>query len=361
MPKWNLYFLWTQQARELDSDVHKGITRLPKHGCNHDLDEDDTTPDSHHGNIIITHVVVLRRYPVVLVLVRFFRLPLVRAYARDPVQRVLLHAVAHAPYGPAGRVQLVQQLPPGAGHQAAAGRRVAGTAAVARDVRAALEALRAHRGQRRGVLAVALELAGNAPAHHLQHPDLGLLPAHQSLVLRLALGRGVVATGVPHPGGCVPVACRRGRRAYGPSSPGGGPVTSSSPATTRHGQRRREAAASDVGTGLGGRRRTLENHDETLLGTSCERFRRDSPACVRVESRRTPVGRDLDTRPGDPSKYRTRGRVPTRKSKISSRLLLTVVRLARARAHTRTRHTHRTDAEHRRTARVMRRTKPEPD
>lgn len=135
-----------------------------------------------------THISVLKRYPVVLVLVSFFHLPLVRAYARNPVQRVFLDPVAYAPYGAAGRVQLVQQPFPGTGHEATARRRTSV---------AALETLRTHRAQGRGVLAVTLELADHASTHHLQHTDLGLLPAYQSFVLGFALGRRVTA-GVPH-------------------------------------------------------------------------------------------------------------------------------------------------------------------
>jgi len=90
-----------------------------------------------------THVVVLQRYPVVLVLIRFFRFPLLSAYTRDPVQRVFLDPVTNGPYGPTGPVQLIQQPLPGPDHQTAAGRSVNHTTARARDA-AALEAERAY-------------------------------------------------------------------------------------------------------------------------------------------------------------------------------------------------------------------------
>lgn len=270
-----------RKIKETDSDAYKGMAQ------SRDIQKLIFT-SVRRLSITITHVVVLRRYPDVLVLVRFFRLALVRAYARDPVQRVLLHAVAHAPYGPTGRVQLVQQFPPGAGHQTAAGRRVSGTAAVARDVRAALEALRAHRGQRRRVLAVALELAGHAPAHHLQHPDLGLLPAHQGLVLRLALGRGVVAARVPHSGGRVVLLACRGL-ARSSVVPRGVPIhviVSSHTARIRP--------------------RTVTATPESLLAAvygiiittlvNSIRPAGGGGPCVRVESQKSPVGRMSTTR-----------------------------------------------------------------
>lgn len=146
-----------------------------------------------HNRLVDTHVIVLQRYSVVLVLVRFLRLALLRAYTRDLVERVLLDPVTHAPDGPAGPVQLVQQPLPGTGHQTATGRRVTGRAADACSA-TALESLRANCTQRGCVLAVTLQLAGHAPAHHLQHANLGLLPAHQRLVLRLTLARRVAAS-----------------------------------------------------------------------------------------------------------------------------------------------------------------------
>lgn len=151
-----------------------------------------------------THPVVLPRYPVVLVLVRFLRFPLVRAHACYPVQRVPLDPVARGPYGPAGLFQLVQQPSPGSDHQTAAASTSAAAATRARRRRvsaataAVLETLRAHGAQRRRVLAIAFQLVGHAPAHRLQQTDFGLLPAHQSLVFGTSLARRPAAAGVTH-------------------------------------------------------------------------------------------------------------------------------------------------------------------